>query len=134
LVPKRVLDFTGLSSGSTEDLILADRVELLHWREVTAQIRVSTHSLSSGAGTIAIRAAAQSWTEEDPTLAFFDDSNAWSVTITSATPSPAYLTFTIPTSGTACLGHMARFTARGNRTAAGALSAQLSLELSLKDS
>jgi len=52
--PKRLIDFAGLTSGSTQDFILADRVPVVHWPELTLLVRVHSNGIASGAGTITI--------------------------------------------------------------------------------
>jgi len=131
--PKRLINFATLAVGATEDVIIADRLPLIHWRELTMLVHVHDHSLISGAGTIQIRAAAQSWTGEDPTLQFVSSSAVWTATLSSTTPNPTYQTVPIATTGTNCLGAMVRLFARGNRTGAGALNATISVDFSSKD-
>ena len=90
-VPKRTVDFAGLDAGLTQQLILADRVDLLQWREATMLVNVYSHSLASGAGTLRIIAFGQSISADDPSLDFIDSANVFAVTLNGSTPSPAYL-------------------------------------------
>ncbi len=68
LVPKRVVDFSTLAIGSSQDLVLADRIDLTPWSDITMLARVHTHSLSNGAGSISILALPDGHTNEDPGL------------------------------------------------------------------
>jgi hypothetical protein len=133
VLPKRVVDFTTLVTG-TEDLILADRVPLLHWRELTLRMQISDHSLSGGSGTIKIIVIPQSWTAEDPGVQFLSTSTTIAATLGSTTPNPAFLSAPLTTiGGGAVIAAMARIVAQGNRLAAGAINATLSMAFSTKD-
>lgn len=126
-VPKRTVDFAGLGAGLTQQLILADRVDLLQWREVTMLVNVYNHSLASGAGTLRIIAFGQSISADDPSLDFIDSTNFFAVSLNSATPSPAY----IPLGD---LFHpMVRVVAEGTRTGTGALNVTVGVDFSVKD-
>ncbi len=137
-LPKRVVDFATLATGSTEDLILADRIPLLHWRELTLRMQISSHSLGpggSGAGTIKIIVIPQSWTQEDPGVQFLSTSTTIAATIDNSTPTPpTFLTAPLVTIGSGpVIAAMARIVAQGNRTATGALNATLAIDFSTKD-
>src|SRR6266498_3972515 len=89
-LPKRVVDFATLATGSTEDLILADRIPLLHWRELTLRMQISSHSLGPGGswvGRIKTMVSPQSWTQEDPGVQFLPTPMTIAATIDNATPS-----------------------------------------------
>ena len=136
VMPKRFVDFGTLATGATQEVVLADRVELLHWRELTLQIQVHSHTLAASSNTIAIRAWPQSWTTEDPGLTFLTSAVPTSVTISSTTASPALLTLTIPTLGgygTGAIGEIARFTAFATRNGTGTMQAAIQLRLSEKN-
>jgi hypothetical protein len=135
IMPKRLIDFATLGTSATQDLLLADRVELLDWRQVTLHVRVHSHTLT-GSNTIAIRVYPQSWTPEEPGQQFPAFTTPTVVTIGSATPSPALLTIAIPTVGdysSGAIASMARFTAFATRGGAGAMQASITLELMAKD-
>jgi len=124
-IPKRVLDFNTLATGSTQDLILADRIPVLNWDGVNLQIQVHSHTLASGAGTIKIIVANQSWTAEDPGLEFVNFVVP-QVTLDSSTSNPGFVEARV-----GVLSEMVRVLARGNRTSVGALSATISGEFLL---
>jgi len=134
-VPKRVVDFSTLAIGGSGSLILADRVDVAWWREVTLLVNVFSHTLAGGSGSIAINAISQSWTPEDPGLEFVGGTPSWGpATIASGTVFGAYLSVPLPLStGLHPLGHMTRIVASATRAAAGTLMAAISVELSLKD-
>lgn len=132
LVSKRVVDFSTLQVGGTQTAILIDRVDTLHWRQLTVVTRVHQHSLASGAGTITIQLIPQSWTREEPGLAFLGDVISQTL-IDASTPNPAFLSQGVPTYGAVCLAAMTRVVAVGARTAPGLMTAALSLEFSVKD-
>src|SRR5713101_5952690 len=100
-------------------------------------VKVHSHSLANGAGTIQLLAFAQSVSEEDPGLTFLEQL-APSVFVDNACLSPCYLTLHLdavcPQSEpvTRCFGALARFVARGSRSGAGQISATISVELSAK--
>lgn len=130
VVSKRKVDFTSVSSGGTEDLVLADRVDITRWRSVTLLVAISDQSTS--AGSISILAIPQSWTEEDPGVSFLSTST-FGVVIDGTTPAPAYLNSSLMMLGNGCMSAMARIVARGTKTGAGALSASVSVELAVTD-
>jgi hypothetical protein len=135
VTPKRLVDFTGLATG-TQDFILADRVPIPSWREVTLLVRIHFHNIGSGVGTITIMAAPQSWTPEDPGLTFLTaPSTGWTQIppLTNTSPNPGYVTANFIMSGTNCTSAMTRLIARGTRTTAGNLSAIISVAFSAKD-
>jgi len=132
-IPKRTLDFATLASGATQEVILADRVPLLHWRELTLIVRVHSHTLLSSANTIIILVYPQSWTSEDPDIQFVTTSAAGGVTLGPATPSPTILNCPVATVGYFSIAALARITALASRQSAGVMQAALSLEFSSKD-
>jgi len=128
LIEERVVDFGGVPSGATQELILADAVEFIEWAEVSLMFRIHGHSLASGAGTIAIGAYGQSISADDPSLTFLDTATSfYFVTLASGTPTMAY--FVVGN-----VNHpVVRLVARGTRSAIGALNATISIEASVKD-
>lgn len=132
-VPERVVDFSTLAVGGVEDVILADRIVLERWRELTLLVHVHSHSLAGGIGDITISIYPISWTDEDPSLAFLPAASTGSVTIDSTATSPGYLIAPITMYGLNCMGPMARVVAHGHRSLAGALNATVSIGFSCKD-
>jgi hypothetical protein len=133
VLPKYFLDFSTLANSATEEYILADRVPLLHWRELTMKVRVHSHSLT-GSNQIQFNVKPQSWTEEDPGIPFVSFTIAAFVVILSSTPSPALLTASIPTIGGAgSIAAMAQITVIGSRAGVGSMNANCSIEFSEKD-
>jgi hypothetical protein len=131
ILPKRFLDFATLAVGTTQEVTLADRVELLHWRELTLTVRVHSHTMSFS-NFVQINVYPQSWTAEDPGAQFINVS-ATSVQITSSTPSPGVLVLTIPTLGLNAIGAMARITAFGSKGATQPMQVSMSMEFSAKN-
>jgi hypothetical protein len=130
LVPKRLVDFSMLPLGATQDLVLADRVDLRAWPGVTMLARVHSHTLGNGAGTIVIFALPIGHTFEDPGVNFVGSLVPPSqAVINSTTPSPGYLT-----SAALSIGPQARIVARGTRAAAGSMQATVSVDLAVADS
>jgi hypothetical protein len=127
---KRTVDFATVASGQLQELLIEDRIDNLHWREATLVVRVYSHSLASGAGTISVGAYGQSVSAQDPSVEFIDTSAFYAVTITGSTPTPALL-ITPPL--TNILYPVVRLVARGTRTATGALTATFSVDISAKD-
>jgi hypothetical protein len=130
VIPKRFFDFANLANGQQE-VILADRIPLIEWRELTLLVRVHSHTLT-GTNTIAINVYPQSWTAEEPGLQFLTGSAAAQTTIGTATPSPGVVALTVPTLGSNAIVGMARVTATATRTGAGTMQASLSLEFDNK--
>jgi len=128
VLPKRALDFATLANPSTQEVILADRIELFRWRELLVKVRVHLHTLTAP-NIITIFVYAQSWTDEEPGLQFVASTAAASVAIQSTTPSPGELDLVVPTLATNGIAGMARITAIGNRGGGGTMQAQLSMEV-----
>jgi hypothetical protein len=136
IVQKRKVDFATLANNATQDVILADRIDLVHWREVTMMVRVSEHTLNNGAGSITLSVLMQSWTAEDPSVVFLGTlAQPADIVINSSSPlAPYYATISLPMTGDIdCMTAMARIIARGSRSNAGALTATFSIEFSAKD-
>jgi len=131
VVPKRLIDFGVLPNGSTQDLILADRIELLHWREVNLTVQVHQHAVAGG-GSITIIAIAQSWTSAEPETTFLG-SEFQAGAITSSTVSPTLITFSLAMGGTNCMTALARVIARGVGAGAASLRAVVTVEFAVKD-
>lgn len=132
-VPKRTVDFATLAVGATQDIVLADEVNLPLNLEMSLGVRVHNHTLTSSAGTISIMAVPQLWTPEDPGLALVSTVPAGPpVVINGNTPSSTYCPRFLRTVGSNCVGPMTRVVARGSRTAAGALSATVSVDITAK--
>jgi hypothetical protein len=131
-MPKRQIDFASLATSGTQEIILADRVELISWRELTLKIRVHNHTLT-GSNAITVTVYSQSWTDEDPGIQFVTSTAAATWAINSSTPVPGEWDLTIPTLGTNAVAGMARITAVGSRAGAGTMQAALSLEMSVKN-
>lgn len=132
VMPKRIVDFATLPVGGIQELVLSDRVGLVHWRELTLRVRVHSHTLV-GNNQIAIRVYPQSWTEEDPGIQFLATATT-AASITASTPSPGLLSGSLPMLGASAIPAMARIVAVGTRTISGTMNAALSLEFSTKDS
>ena len=113
-----------------------DRVDLLHWREVTLFTRVHQNLIAAGAGSIQIGAIAQSWTSEEPDRTFLG-TEFMQASFTSTLGAPGLLSNALVMRGglatAACMTAMARIIARGSRAAAGVLAAQITVEFSVKD-
>lgn len=134
VVPKRVLDFGGVPLGFVQTIILADRVELVHWQELSMMVRVHQHSLSGGTGWISIAAVPCSVTEDDPGTTLVAPANSGpAVLLDSTTGSPDMKTRFMRTMGPNCVGDMVRIVASAQRLLAGSLTATVSVEISAKD-
>jgi hypothetical protein len=120
-----------LATGSSTELILADRVPLLHWRELTAIVRVHSHTMT-GSNSIELLFYAQSWTAEDPGLQFIG-TGVPAPQITSSTPSPGMIVKALPLLGSNAIGDMIRITALGSRSGAGTMQANVTVQFSAKN-
>jgi hypothetical protein len=131
IVPKRTLDFTSLAISQSEEIILAQNIDVSQWREVSLMVRTHTNSFSGGLGTIDIYAYMEGRTSEDPGLLFATTAALGTVTINSSTTAPAYSVNTLG----ANLGSMIKIAAKGTRTSsntANAIKADISIDVSLK--
>lgn len=132
VLPKKFLDFSTLPVGGSQEIVLADRIELLHWRELTLTVRVHSHTLT-GSNQIFIAVYPQSWTSEDPGIQWITAGTSTSIAIVASTPSPGLLTLVVPTlTGSQPIAAMARITALASRAGAGTMSAVLTLGFSAK--
>ena len=134
VVPKRSIAFGILEAGTTQDVILADRVDLLHWREVNLTVHV--HQLAiPGDGSIIIGAIAQSWTSAEPETTFLGTEFMLDP-ITVNTSSPTLITGFLSMNGgfpSGCMSAMARLIARGIGEGDASMSAVISVEFAVKD-
>jgi hypothetical protein len=132
-VPKRTLNLgQGPLSGGTQDVILADRFEVIHWREVTIVVRVHAHSLYGTANSVDIFMLPQSTSVDDPGITFLDQSNYLSVQLASGTLVGAILT--MPANGyNNVYPPMIQVGARATWNGAGSISATVSVDIVVKD-
>jgi len=138
VIAKWSVVFTTLDTGASEEIIAADRVDILNWRSVAIQVKVHEHTLANNAGSIVVRAIPATWTEEVPEMVFLDTTFPVDVVIDQFVSSPAYLVAPLVMAGTAgfgarCFGSLMRLVVVGNRTGAGTIGATISVELAAKD-
>ena len=131
VIPKRLFDFSAVPTVGTLDVVAADRLQLLHWRELTLTIRVHGYTLTSGNG-IGIFFYPQSFTDEEPAVPFLGPKRLAAL-IDPLTPNPGFLTVTIPTLGADAVADMTRIVVSGSRTVAGTIAATLSMAFASKD-
>jgi hypothetical protein len=132
VLPKVAFAFDTLAVGASQEVVIADRVPLWNWREVTLIVRVHSHTLAGTGNQITVRVYPQSWTPEDPGLTFLNVF-LFNVSIGSATGNPGMLTASVPMLGNGAVADRVRITAIGSRVQAGSMDAAISLELSTKD-
>jgi len=135
IVDKRILDFSTLATSATQTIVLADRVDVMRWAELTLCVRIHAHSLAGGSGEIRVRASPQSCSAEEPGTIFVDTASiAAEIVIDSTTPQPAFLLSPINVLGTVnCMSDLAYIHVQGSRLDAGSISATMSVEISAKD-
>ena len=132
ILPKCNLDFSALRTSTTEDVVLADHVDLVPWREVTVRTRVHSNAVAASAGNIQIMAVPQSWAPDDPGLTFLETTLAAAATIDSTVPVPSLFNTALATAAAHGFADGLRILARGSRSAAGTIRAELSIELEVK--
>jgi hypothetical protein len=131
VVPKRTLDFTPVAIGGTEEIVLAQGLDISQWREVSLMVRTHANSFTANLGTIDIYAYVEGRTSEDPGLLFAATTPLGTVTINSSTTAPSY---SIGSCGSNT-GAMLKIVAKGTRTSStgvNAMKADVSIDLSLK--
>jgi hypothetical protein len=129
IIPKRTLDFSSLRAGTTEEIVLAQGVNVSEWREVTLQIRTHSNSISGSGGQIDISVYADGRTSNDPGILFASSPAVKVMSITSTTTGPSYQ---LGDCGSP-LGALLMVTAKGTKTSStAALAAAISVDLSLK--
>jgi hypothetical protein len=136
-VPKRAFDFgNNIPVGATQSIVLADQVELLHWRELTMIVRVHSHSLT-GSNSISVTAWPQSTTPEDPNIVWLTSDKSNSVFIQASTPIPSMLTADLVTIGTDndpyTVANMVQILVQPFRAGVGSMQATISVEISAKE-
>jgi hypothetical protein len=130
-MPKRTLDFTSVTNGSNEEIIVAQGIDISQWREVSLMVRTHVNSIVSSVGQIDIYAYLEGRTSEDPGLLFATASALGTITINAATTAPSYTVNSIGSNS----GGMLKIAAKGTRvasTGANTLKADISIDLSLK--
>jgi len=133
LMEKRVLDFSSLITGSSLDVVVAQRVEIWTWREVALKTRLHSNSIASGAGSIQIGWAPESWSEQEPDVAFIGVAGFTFLTAMDSTiVAPRTFVDSIPVLGSPACSDYVRLIARGTRSATGTIKAELSLEFDCK--
>jgi hypothetical protein len=123
-VRKRLYDFSGVASGTTQEIIVADQIDLLQWTQVAFLLQV--HSSNTFNGTMNVVIFGQSLSMDDPGLDFVDRSLSVSKLIDGTVSAKTY--FVIPYLDT--VPPMARVVIQGNKTSVGALlNATISLQV-----
>ena len=116
------------SSAASQEVIIADRVDLLHWNEVTFQLRVHTHTLGGHGNSILIGAYPMTVSEDDPGVEFLDVFQTI-INLTSSTPIPAFFNVAnLPSSPP-----LMRIVAMATRADSGTIGATISMDISVKD-
>jgi len=135
--PRRDINFN-IDTGASQELVLADRVELVNWRYVSLMFRVHAHSLGGTTNTILLGVYAQTISRDDPGLLFIDAANLFSVQIDQTTPSSTVITLGFPDgpgiNPPPFHAPMVRVIAKSTRAAAGTISGTFSADISVKDS
>jgi hypothetical protein len=134
VMPKRTLDFTSVSSGMTEEIVVAQGIDISQWREVSLMVRTHANTIpGTGMGYIYINAYLEGRTSEDPGILFAAATPVNSVTISGSTVAPAYSV--VPCTNSPA-GSMMKITAMGSRPSSSSnlLRADISVDLSLKSS
>jgi hypothetical protein len=135
---KRVLNFTPVMNGTTEKLVLADRIYVAQWSDLVLKVQIHSNDIASSAGSIDIVVIPQSWTPEDPGIQFLDGGGTGTAsstfTIDSSLTAPHYEEVSLKTrANPGAIGSMIRVAAAGSRTSpTGTIRAELSLEVSGK--
>lgn len=126
---KRTLDFTNVLSGSTQDVVLAQGIDISQWREVSLLVRAHSTSFGAAVGSIAIYALQEGRTAEDPGVLFTSSAQTGTVTIDNSTTAPMYAVNALPSN----FGSMVKIVAQGKRVATGNnIRADISVDLSMK--
>jgi len=134
-VPKRVLDYSTLvNGGPSQSLILADKVPLLDWRELTLTVRIHVNGMS-GSNSVTVAVFAQSETTEDPALPFVSSVAAGSIQYGVSNGANIILTSPITTLGANGIVSLGRVVATGVRSGAlGPILTTISVSISGKRS
>jgi hypothetical protein len=130
--PKQTVNF-GVGTGPQE-FVLADQVDILHWREATLQVWVHSHTLAAHGNTIQISVFGQSVSEDDPGLQFVYRSEMAQATIDQNSGSPSFFTLDIGQSGSMYFAPpMVRVVAAFTLNDSGTIMATLSGNVSVKE-
>jgi len=133
IVPKRTLDFSQVSSGSgsAQEIVLAQGIDISAWREVSLMVRTHSNSFAGNIGEIDIYAYMEGRTDEDPGILFTSTTPLGMVSITNSTPPGSYTVNSLGSN----IGSMIKIAAKGTRTSslgANTITAAVSIDLSFK--
>jgi len=132
VVPKRTLDFTNVSSiGASQEIVLAQGIDVSDWREVSMMVRLHQNSIVSTVGKIELYAYMEGRTGEDPGILFTSANTLAVVTISNTVAAPMYAVSSLGSN----VGAMIKIAARGTRTSSNAsnsIKADISVDLSMK--
>jgi hypothetical protein len=132
VLPERQFTFPGPDTGS-QQITIAERIDLLQWRELTLRVRVHSHTLT-GTNVIAVSVLPESRTEEDPGLMFVGSMAAATTTIGASLVAPAFVAVPILTLGANAVAALGRLQILATRTGAGTMKATLSIDICAKES
>lgn len=130
IIPTRLLDFSAVSSGFNQEIVLADRVDVSAWRLVGLLLR--TNSSSVWGGEIDINAYLDTRADDDPGLLFTGPLVGTGSIQSGANYQMVDLDFDSGPDISEPLGAMVKVTAKGTRSSSGAIAALVSIELSCK--
>jgi hypothetical protein len=133
VMPKRVLDFSAVSSGSgqAQEIVLAQGIDVSTWRQVSLMVRTHANSFSGNIGQIDIYAYMEGRTNEDPGILFATSTPIGDVSITNSTVAGSYTVNDLGSN----LGSTIKVAAKGTRTSslgANFIQAAVSIDLSFK--
>lgn len=134
LLKKAKFDFKSVEDNTTVEFVLVDRIEVLHWREVSLLVQVHSAVIASP-DLVVVAMRNKSLSEDDPGMTFTSQLFVGSVTLGANTQIPHFATVPVTIPGEYDLGPMAQLVIQVIRGFSGlqALSIALSADLSLKD-
>jgi hypothetical protein len=122
VIPKRVFDFSNIAVGATQDLIVAERIDVSAYVDCMAALRV--HSIDRSGGLLGFQLWLDGYSEDEPGRSF---QNLIFGHLPIGTTAPFLMTL-----GGSGLGEFLAVHAFGNRTSAAPLVATVSLDLILR--
>jgi hypothetical protein len=125
LLNKRVFDFSNNALGTTQIVVIAERVDISRYIDCMAALRI--HDGDMTGGFVRFRVYGDGFTEQDPTQTFLTTSLLFTSVILSSPPYPVLMAF-----GGSARGQYAQIQVSGVKNLAGPLFVTISVDLVLR--
>jgi hypothetical protein len=125
VIPPRLFDFSNLSTGYTDELVICRALDVSQWADASLLVRVNDVSALVG-GNIVINAYYVAPTDDDPGIDFISTAfSGGQIFLDSTIPSPSLQGAPVYSP----LGSALMITVQGGRTALGTITAVFSIDV-----